>query len=78
MQFRSPPPLPKVLLSLLPLPPENTRLGLSGPSFGPKLARNWARALGSPLRNDHRFPFAWSNSPNRRFVFSATCRDARA
>src|SRR5258707_13696485 len=28
---RSPPPLPKVLLSLLPLPPENPRLGLKRP-----------------------------------------------
>ena len=35
---RSPPPLPKVLLSLLPLPPENPRLGPKGPSFGPKVA----------------------------------------
>ena len=24
------------------------------------------------------FPFAWSNSANTRFVFSATCRGARA
>ena len=28
---RSPPPLPKVLLSLLPLPPENPRLGPNRP-----------------------------------------------
>jgi len=33
--------LPKVLLSLLPLPPENPDWGLKGPGFGPNLAPNF-------------------------------------
>jgi hypothetical protein len=34
---RSPPPLPKVLLSPLPLPPENLRLGPTRPRFWPQV-----------------------------------------
>jgi hypothetical protein len=42
MQIRSPPPLPKVLLSLFCLP-RTPDWGLGGPSFGPELAPNSAR-----------------------------------
>jgi putative transcriptional regulator len=39
----------KVLLSPLPLPPENPDWGLGGPSFGPKLAPNFCASLSGVL-----------------------------
>ena len=46
---RSPPPLSKVLLSLLPLLPRTPDWGLEGPSLGFKLAPNFASVCRGDL-----------------------------
>jgi hypothetical protein len=49
MSVRSPPPLPKVLLSLLPLPPENRRSGPERPWFWPQ---SWPQIFALVCRGD--------------------------
>jgi hypothetical protein len=66
---RSPPPLPKVLLSLLPLPPENPRLGPKRPWFWPQVGPNfWGEPLSWHSFFGHSFRFRKSvlASPSRR------------
>src|SRR5260370_42188801 len=55
---RSPPPLPKVLLSLLPLPPENHRLGPKRPWFWPQVGPKFPHGLRGEIHASIQNSFA--------------------